>query len=106
MPGVDFNALRNEIPMQAVLDLLRWQATSRSGIQRYGPCPIDDSSSSRARPRSFSVNLEEGRYYCHHCHSHGNPMELWAAVRRMTMYQGAIDLCQALGREVPWIPHW
>ena len=105
MPGVDFEILRNEISMQAVLGLLRWQPTSRRGVQRYGPCPINESSSS-VRRRTFSVNLDTGRYYCHQCHSQGNAMELWAAVRRMTIYQAAIDLCQVLGRDVPWIRRW
>ena len=106
MPGVDFDKLRDEISLQAVLDLLRWQPASRSsGVQQYGPCPINDSNSS-VRQRRFSVNLEEGRYYCHDCDSHGNPLELWAAVQGMTVYHAAIDLCRALGREVPWIQRW
>ncbi len=36
----------------------------------------------------------------------GNQLELWAAVNKRPMYEAAIDLCRALGREVPWIQRW
>lgn len=104
MPGVDFQILRSEITMQQVLDQLRFQPTSRSGSQLHGPCPVHRSSSPRSR--SFSVNLETARYDCHKCESHGNQLELWAAVHNLTLYNAAIDLCRALGKEVPWIDRW
>jgi DNA primase len=102
MPGVDFNRLRAEIPMIQVLDLLGFQPVTRSGCQWYGRCPLHDAPASGKR-RCFSVNLALGRYYCHRCHSHGNPLELWAAATQLPLHQAAIDLCQRLGRDVPWI---
>jgi DNA primase len=60
MPGVDFDILRREITMQQVLDLLGFQAIARRGQQLRGPCPIHGSTSPGSR--SFSVNLESGRY--------------------------------------------
>ncbi len=104
MPGVDFNELRREITMQQVLDLLDFQATSRSGDQLHGPCPVHGSTSSRSR--TFSVNVSSGRYYCHKCESQGNQLELWAAVRKLPLYAAAVDLCRVLGRDVPWIERW
>ena len=101
MPGVDFNVLRAEVTMQQVLQQLNWSATSRSGDQLRGPCPVHRSTS--AGSRTFSVNLQSGRYYCHKCHSQGNQLELWAAVHQLAIYQAALDLCQRLGRVVPWI---
>jgi len=101
MPGIDFDVLRQEITMQQVLDLLQFSPMSRVGDQWHGPCPVHGSSS--ARSRSFSVNRTHGRYYCHKCHSRGNPLELWAAVHRVSFYDAAIMLCHALGREIPWI---
>ena len=101
MPGVDFSVLRQEIAMQDVLNQLGFQPTSRSGNQLHGPCPVHGSTS--ARSDSFSVNIDTNRYYCHKCHSHGIPMELWSAVNNMSLYEAAVDLCRALGREVPWI---
>jgi len=104
MPGVDFNLLRKEITMEQVLSLLGFQATGRSGNQLHGPCPIHGSTSSGSR--TFSVNLESGRYYCHKCHSKGNQLELWATVHKLTFYKAAMDLCHALGHEVPEITRW
>jgi DNA primase len=104
MPGVDFNLLRNEITMEQVLNQLDFEPVTRTGPQWYGPCPVHDSASRRSR--AFSVNIDTRRYYCHRCHSQGNQLELWAAVKQLPLYQAAIDLCRALGREVPWIHNW
>ena len=104
MPGVDFNRLRSEITMSEVLDQLGFQATSRTGNQLKGPCPVHGSSSEGSR--TFSVNLETGRYYCHKCKSHGNQLELWAAVNKQTIYEASVDLCRAVNREVPWVKRW
>jgi DNA primase len=104
MPGIDFNRLRSEITMERVLAQLNFQPTQRTANQLHGPCPIHRSTS--ARSRSLSVNLDSGRYYCHKCGSHGNQLELWAAVNRLPLYEAARDLCRALGHEVPWIQRW
>ena len=104
MPGVDFDRLRAEITMDQVLDLLGFNPVSRSGPQCYGRCPLHEASSKRSR--CFSVNLTLGRYYCHRCHSHGSQLDLWAAATQLPLYQAAIDLCQRLRREVPWIHRW
>jgi transposase InsO family protein len=104
MPGVDFQALRSEIPMSQVLEQLGFEPTSRCGDQQHGPCPVHGSTSNRSRP--FSVNVRTGRYYCHKCQSHGNQLELWAAVHKLPLYKAALDLCRALGRELPWIKRW
>ncbi len=104
MPGVDFDLLRGEITMRQVLDEIGYRETHRNGAQLHGKCPVHGSSSKTSRV--FSVNLSRGRYYCHKCKSHGNHLELHAAVRNTTVYQAALDLCQALGRKVPWIERW
>lgn len=104
MSGVDFNTLRTGITMEQVLNQLGFEAVSRSGDQLRGPCPVDGSSSPDSR--TFSVNLSSGRYFCHKCQSQGNQLELWAAVQNLTIYDAAIDLCRAVGREVPWIAKW
>jgi len=101
MPGIDFNRLRAEITIEQVLSQLGFQPTARSGDQLRGPCPVHESTSPRSR--TFSVNLTSGRYYCHKCHSHGNHLELWAAVRHLPIFEAALDLCQALGYPVPWL---
>jgi transposase InsO family protein len=104
MPGVDFQVLRSEVAMSQVLEQLGFEPTSRSGDQLHGPCPVHGSKSNRSR--AFSVNVRTGRYYCHKCPSHGNQLELWAAARQLPIHEAAVDLCRALGREVPWIKRW
>jgi DNA primase len=104
MPGVDFDVLRREITMQQVLDEIGFRATRRDGDQLRGPCPVHGSTSTSSR--LFSVNVSTGRYYCHKCKSHGNQLELYAAVHGITLYQAAIDLCHAMRHEVPWITRW
>lgn len=101
MPGVDFDLLRVEIRMEEVLNELGFEPTSKSKDQWRGACPVHGSTSRNSR--SFSVNVEIGRYYCHKCQSNGNQIELWAAVKKLSVYEAALDLCRSLGREVPWI---
>lgn len=104
MPGVDFNVLRKEVSMQDVLRQLRFPPVGRSGNQLHGPCPVHGSRSPGSR--TLSVNVNTCRYYCHKCHSHGNQLELWAAVHKLSLYDAAVNLCRALGREVPWVHRW
>ena len=104
MPGIDFDRVRTAITIEQVLDLLGFAPTRRSGPQWYGRCPL---SGCRTQPGgSFSVNLALGRYHCHRCRSRGNALELWAAATNLPLHQAAIDLCQRLGRDVPWIRRW
>jgi DNA primase len=104
MPGIDFNKLRAEITMEQVLELLQFEPSSRFGDQWCGPCPLHDRTSPRSRP--FSVNVATARYCCHQCRNQGNQLELWAAYAKMPLHPAAIDLCHALGRQVPWIRRW
>jgi DNA primase len=98
--GIDFHRLRVEITMERVLNLLCFQSVTRSGDQLHGPCPVHRSTSPHAR--TFSVNLRSQRYYCHKCRSHGNQLELWAAVQQQPFYHAMIDLCHTLGLSIPW----
>jgi hypothetical protein len=106
MPGIDFDRLRREITMEQVLNLLAFEPCQRTGDQWYGGCPLHGSSSDRARHRHFSVNVASRRYDCHKCHSQGNQLELWAAFIHKEIHPAMIDLCHALGREIPWIRRW
>ena len=101
MPGVDFERIRAVVTMEQVLNLLGFEPSSRSGSQWSGSCPLRDCGTSRRR--SFSVNVASGRYCCHRCQSHGNPLELWAAATGLPLHRAAVDLCHRLGCAVPWI---
>jgi hypothetical protein len=91
--------------MEQVLHLLGFRPSSASGAQWYGSCPLHESAPVRGG-RSFSVNVALGRFCCHRCGAHGNPLELWAAATKLTLHHAAIDLCKRLGRDIPWIKRW
>jgi DNA primase len=105
VPGVDFHRLRSEVTMEQVLSLLGFVPVRRSAAQWYGRCPLPECRHG-GPARSFSVNVALGRYHCHRCRSQGNVLELWAAAASLPLHQAAVDLCQRLGRDVPWIRRW
>lgn len=104
MPGVDFDRLRAEVPIQDVLQLLGFEPERCCGVQWYGHCPLPACRQSGKVP--FSVNVAMGRYRCHRCQSQGHQLELWSVATGLPLYRAAIDLCTALSREVPRIQRW
>lgn len=102
MPGIDYRQLRRQITMSRVLDLLGFQATWRHGPQLRGPCPLPGCHSTSRQP--FSVHLARQIYHCFACRSHGNPLDLWAAVRSLPLHDAALDLCQAANLVPPRLP--
>jgi DNA primase len=102
MAGIDFQALRRQIGMAAVLKLLGFAPARRQGSQVRGPCPVHQSP--RAQNASFSANLARNAYRCFHCGSSGNQLDLWAAATRQPLHQAAIELCAKLDHPIPWLP--
>jgi DNA primase len=102
MPGIDYSQLRRQITMRAVLDLVGFRATWRRGSQLRGPCPILGCRCTSGQ--SFSVHLARQIYHCFACRSHGNALDLWAAVRGLTLHHASLDLCHFLGLDPPWLP--
>lgn len=98
MPSIDYSAVRSMFPIDAVLGKLDWKPTQRRGPQLRGPCPACGREG-----RALSVNLDLNRFCCHGCGARGNVLELWMAVRKLPLYQAALDLCGAFGREAPTI---
>lgn len=103
MSGIDYHQLRQQVPMSRVLDLIGFQATRRHGPQLRGPCPIPGCCSSSRR--SFSVHLTRHVYHCFACGSHGNPLDLWAAIRHLPLHPATVDLCRTAGLPLPWLPN-
>ncbi len=104
MPGVDYTEVRRQITMLEVLQLVGFTANRIRGDRQRGPCPIHGSS--REDSRIFSVNLELGRYQCFQCGSRGNALELWSAVQGVSVYRAAVELCERLGKPIPWKTRW
>lgn len=98
---IDYQAVRSQIPIERVLELLKFRAVEVNGPQLRGPCPIHGSHG--ANSRSFSVNLRKNAYRCFRCGSAGNQLDLWAAVTNRSLYSAAIKLCQQIGMPAPRI---
>jgi DNA primase len=101
MPGIDYRQLRQQITIARVLDLIGFQPGWQHRSQLRGPCPIPGCRSSI---RSFSVQLTGQIYHCFACHSHGNALDLWAAVRGLSLHQAAVDLCRVTNLDLPRLP--
>jgi len=99
---IDYQQLRRDVSLQQVLQLIDWKAVSQNGPQQRGPCPVHQSTNSHSR--SFSVHLEKNVYQCFGCNSHGNQLDLAAAVLGLELYAVARELCHRLQIELPQQP--
>jgi DNA primase len=102
MPGLDYRAARAQLPLTDVLALLGFVPQRRLGQQLRGPCPLHRSRA--ATSRSFAAHLGKNAWHCFRCGAGGNALDLWAAVTRQPLHAAVLDLCQRLGRDVPWLP--
>jgi hypothetical protein len=94
-PKVDFACLREYVTMEHVLQHLGYFAALRGrGQQRRGPCPVH--SQPTAPERTFSVHLGKNAFQCFHaeCAVKGNVLDLWGAIRRLPLYEAALDLAE------------
>jgi DNA primase len=101
MPEIDFAEVRARIPLADVLDWLGFVPCEGSGDQLRGPCPIHRSSAPTSR--SLSANLRRHVYKCFKCGSQGNPLDLYASVTGLSLFEAAIALCKQFHCEIPWM---
>jgi hypothetical protein len=100
MPGIDYRAVRSQVRLAEVLELLGFEPQSRSGDQVRGPCPVHRSRT--ATSRAFAAHLGKGVWHCFRCGG-GNVLDLWVAVTRQDLHAAVIDLYRRLARDVPWL---
>lgn len=100
MPGIDFALLRRQLSLSQVLELVGFTATTRRDAQVRGPCPLHGSSSRRSR--SFAAHLQRNCWHCFRCGAGGNALDLYLAVSKLPIYEGALELCARLHVPVPW----
>lgn len=120
---LDYQAIRAQISIIQVLDLIGYQPTSRRGDQWRGPCPFLSSRQPEVRQpkqssrhpanqftqrqdvdqsevgqsnRCFSVNISKHVFRCFCCKRSGNVLDLWAQITDKTIYNATRDLCQKL----------
>jgi transposase len=92
-PPVDFAFLRQQVTMEQVLRHLGlFEQLRGRGLQRRGCCPVH--SRTGQGPKTFSVHLGKHLFQCFEasCAVCGNVLDLWAAVRRLPLYEAALDL--------------
>jgi DNA primase len=101
MPGIDFREARARLPLARVLELLGFEPHRRWADQLRGPCPVHQSH--RPTSRSFAAHLGRGVWHCFVCGAGGNALDLWVAVTKQPLHAAVRDLCDRLGRDVPWL---
>jgi DNA primase len=99
MSGIDFTLLRRQISLTQVLDLVGFTPTTRCGPQLRGPCPVHGSKSPRSR--SFAAHVAKNCWHCFRCGARGNALDLYLAVTKLPVYEGALELCARLRVPVP-----
>jgi DNA primase len=104
VPGIRFAEVRALVPLASVLDLVGFVPHGVCGDHVRGPCPVHRSASPRSR--SFSADLKRHVYHCFKCGSGGNQLDLYAAVKGLTVFEAAVELCAQLHHEVPWVHRW
>jgi DNA primase len=98
MSGIDFTLLRRQIALTQVLDLIGFTPTTRCGPQLRGPCPVHGSAPGS---RSFAAHMEKNCWHCFRCGARGNALDLYLAVTKLPVYEGALELCARLRLPVP-----
>ena len=98
----EFGKPPREPGLSDVLDLIGYQPRTRCGDQLRGPCPLHGSRSPSSRV--FAAHLGKNVYHCFRCGAGGNALDLWAALTQQELHAAVLDLCQRLGRPIPWLP--
>ena len=101
--GIDYNELRRRVTIAQVLELAGWKPLRREvgRTQLRGACPVHGSQDTRGRV--FSVNSARNIFRCFKCGAGGNQLDLWFTLSSLPPYEAAIDLCDRLRTDVPWL---
>lgn len=95
MIRLDYAAIRAQIPIRRVLELLDWKPTRCRGHQWRGWCPL--CSTGTSKQSSFSVHISRNLFQCFICRQSGNQLDLWAAATSQPLYPATRHLCRSLG---------
>ena len=102
MAGIDFREARARLRLAEVLALVGFQGRRCWDGQLRGPCPVHQSRSRTSR--AFVAHPGKGLWHCFACGAGGNALDLWVAVTTQPLHAAVIELCQRLGKEVPYLP--
>lgn len=96
---IDYAAVRSQIPMSLVLELLGFEPTRIRGSQYRGRCLLPDCGG-----KSFSVNVSRNAWHCFACRRGGNQLDLWSRLNAGSFYASTERLCTLAGIPVPNLP--
>jgi DNA primase len=82
-----------------VLDLIGFTPVTTWCQSVRGPCPVHGSASPRSR--SFAAHMEKNCWHCFGCGAGGNALDLYLAVTKLPVYEGALELCARLRVPAP-----
>jgi hypothetical protein len=99
MPGIDFRRLKEIITLGEVMRVLAIGPTRGGKVIRRGNCPLGCTST----PWTCTFNGHSHLWYCHRCKIGGSALDLYARVKRLTIFAAALDLCQQLNQPVPYL---
>jgi transposase len=91
-PRIDFAFLRSQVTLEQVLRHLGlFDDLKGRAPQLRGCCPFHEGD---GRRRTLSVHLGKNAFHCFHvdCQAQGNALDFWAAYRRLSIYEAALDL--------------
>src|SRR5262249_2150456 len=100
MAGIDFTQLREQVTLAEVLALVGFRAVTRHGPQWRGRCPVHGSPPRRSR--AWAAPVERQWWDCFGRGAGGNALDLYLAVTKLPVYQGALELCARLHKPVLW----
>jgi transposase len=102
-PWVDFEHVKAQLPLARVLEHLQLMDGLRgTSSQRKGPCPLHGPKpEGQKRGRTFSVNLDKNVFQCFQpaCAKKGDVIDLWAALKGVTLRQAALELVRTFNLE-------
>lgn len=100
-PWIDFEHLKAQLPLRRVFEHLGLMDGLRgAGPQRKGPCPLHARKGTKAG-LTFSVHLDKNVFQCFQpqCGKKGDVIDLWAAVKGLTVRAAALDLVETFSLE-------
>lgn len=99
---IDFRMLKEQVPIERVLELIGWQPVVKRGPELRGPCPVHKSKSEGSQ--TFAVNTDKNGFKCFKCGESGNQLDLAAhhfGIEKGQVVRASVRLCRELGIEIP-----
>ncbi len=85
---VDFKAIKQAVPLLAILQRYQVQGLKNHGAELRGRCPIHKGESTE----SFHVNTQKNVFQCFSCKAKGNVLDFVAAMEQCSVRDAGLKL--------------